>query len=192
MKKISELKNNKIIKGILTAFKSAGIIVILAFIFVVYLQRFSDNELSFFKYRMFTVISPSMEPKYVVGDVLFSKEVAPSSIKVGDDISYKGTKGDVRDKIITHRVVKVVKDDSGKYFFHAKGLENLIEDPIIEENQLYGKIVYKSLVLSIIYKIIANNIGFYLCIIIPLLVVIGTEVVAIASEREDKKRQKLK
>lgn len=188
MNKIREILEKKSVKRLIKFFKAVAVIIILAFIFVVYLQRFSNNELSFFNYRMFTVISKSMEPKYTIGDVLFAKEVPPSSIAVGDDISYKGTYGDVRDKIVTHRVVNITQDEeTGKYLFHAKGLGNLIEDPIIEESQLYGKIVYKSIILSTIYKIIATNVGFYLCIIIPLLFVIGIEVVAIASERVEKK-----
>lgn len=65
---------------------------LVAFIVVVCLQRFSDNKISFFNYRMFTVISGSMKPKYDIGDVLISKKEDPSKIKVGDTISYLGTK----------------------------------------------------------------------------------------------------
>ena len=68
------------------------------------MQRFSDNKMSFFKYRMFTVITGSMEPKYKVGDVLLAKEVPPSEIKVGDTISYEGRSGDVKGRIVTMRL----------------------------------------------------------------------------------------
>ena len=107
MKKIKELKNNKIIKGVITAMNDIILVFVVGFIVTVYLQRFSDNKLSFFNYRMFTVITSSMEPKYNIGDVLLSKEVDPSAVKVGDSISYEGTAGDVRGKIITHEVVEI-------------------------------------------------------------------------------------
>ena len=56
------------------------------FILSVCLQRFSNNKLSILNYRMFTVISGSMEPLYKIGDVLIAKEVKPEDIKVGDKI----------------------------------------------------------------------------------------------------------
>ena len=118
---------------------------------------------------MFTVATSSMEPRYVIGDVLFAKKVEPSEIKVGDAISYEGRVGSFKDKIITHEVVKIVKDNNGKYVFHAKGRANIVEDPIVYEDQLYGIVVYKSRILSFVYKIIKTTTGFFLFIIIPLV-----------------------
>lgn len=47
MNKIKEILDKKIIKRLIKFFKAIAIIIILAFICVVYLQRFSNNELSF-------------------------------------------------------------------------------------------------------------------------------------------------
>jgi signal peptidase len=141
---------------------------------------------------MFTVISGSMKPKYDIGDVLISKKVAPSEIKVGDTISYEGEAGDFRNKVITHQVVSIAKDASGKYLFHAKGLANLVEDPIIYENQLYGVVIYRSAVLSTIYKIVSTDLGFCLFIIIPLGYIIGAEILSTLLDKEEKRREKLK
>ena len=38
--------------------------------------------------RPFTVVSGSMEPKYMVGDLLYVREVSPYEIKVGDAITF--------------------------------------------------------------------------------------------------------
>jgi len=72
MKKLRENKIFKIVKGIINV---VLIIFCMLFVLVVCMQRFSNNELSFFNYRMFTVASGSMAPKYKVGDVLISKSV---------------------------------------------------------------------------------------------------------------------
>lgn len=185
---MKKFKNNKAVKIILTIARTFVVIVLAGFILVVCLQRFSGNKISFFNYRMFTVISGSMEPKYVIGDVLISKEKAPKDIKVGDDITYLGAKGDFLGKVVTHQVIAVNQDENGKYIFRAKGLANLVEDPMVSENQLYGVVIYKSMLLSTIYKIVATDIGFYLFIIIPIMFIIGSEIVSTLINREDIRR----
>ncbi|MDD2504884.1 MAG: signal peptidase I [Bacilli bacterium] len=188
MKNLKNIKDNKFINILCKIVKGIIIIIILAFIVTIYLQRLSKNEFSFFNYRMFTVVTDSMEPRYNVGDVLFAKEKPASEIKAGDDISYKGLVGDVKDKIITHEVVSVMQDESGKYHFNAKGLKNIVQDPVVHENQLYGVIVSKSLTLSFIYKIINTNIGFFCFIILPIVGIISYELISTMLNREEKRR----
>ena len=145
-------KTMKIIKNIFNVLITTFVIL---FVIVVCLQRFSNNRISIFSYRMFTVVSGSMEPKYKIGDVLIAKEIAPSKIKVGDAISYLGKVGTFKDKVVTHQVIEIEKSDDGKYIYHTKGLSNIIEDPIVYEDQLYGKVIYKTMLLSFIYSIIS-------------------------------------
>lgn len=191
MKKLMEMKNNKIYKIVMAIAQVLFVVVLVGFIIVVCLQRFSDNKISFFNYRMFTVISGSMEPKYKIGDVLISKDVDASKIKVGDTVSYLGATGDFKDKVITHQVVSIGTDDDGKYLFHTKGLANLVEDPVVSESQIYGVVIYKSIILSIIYRIVGTTIGFYLFIILPLLFIIGSEIISTMLEKEDERRKKI-
>lgn len=192
MNLIKQLKENKIINIISKILNAIVIFLVIAFILVVFLQRFSDNKLSFFNYRMFTVISGSMEPRYKIGDVLVSKEVDASEIKVGDTISYLGKSGSFKDKIITHEVVEINKDENGDYIFHSKGLTNIVEDPIVYESQLYGVVKYRVVTLSLIYKIVGTKIGFYLFIILPLIFVIGNEFISVLLAKEEKRRSNSK
>lgn len=167
-------------------------VLVLAFVMVVCLQRFSNNEISLFSYRMFTVVSGSMEPEYNIGDVLISKETKPSDIKVGDDVSYLGNSGTFNGKVVTHRVIKIEKDIEGKYVFHTKGIANLVADPLVHESQLYGVVVRKAEILSFVYKIVATKNGMFLFIGIPILYIIGSEMISFMLEREEKRRRKLK
>lgn len=183
-------KKNKTLKVVITVFRTIFFTLLVAFILVVCLQRFSNNKISFFNYRMFTVISGSMEPKYSVGDVLLAKSVEPSKIKVGDTVSYLGKNGSFANKVITHEVMKIEKDENNKFRFHTQGLTNVIEDPIVGEDQLYGVVVYRSVILSFLYGMIANGIGFYLFIVIPLFIVIGYEFVSSLLMKEAEKRSK--
>ena len=182
----------KIMKIVVKVLKIFCYVLFVCFIISVCLQRFSKNEISIFNYRMFTVASGSMEPKYMIGAVLFSKDVEASKVKVGDAITYLGKTGDVANKVITHEVVDIEKDENGKYIFHTKGLTNLIEDPIVYEEQLYGIVIHKAFLLSIVYKIISTPVGFYAFIIIPIMYIIGSEIIASALERKEEELKKRK
>lgn len=187
--------NKEILKKIFKIVKSIVnvliVLLVMAFVFMVCLQRFSDNKFSLFNYRMFTVVTGSMEPKYKIGDVLIAKEKAPSKIKVGDAISYLATKGEIKGNVVTHEVVKITKDENDDYIFHSKGLVNLVEDPVVHESQLYGVVIYKSKILSFIYKIIGTTMGMFLFVIVPILYIIISEMVAMLIEKEEKRREKM-
>lgn len=178
-------------KVILKVLKYFFIIIFVLFVSMVCLQRFSNNRIAVFNFRLFTVISGSMEPKYKIGDVLVAVETKPEDIKVGDAISYLGTKNSFKDKVITHEVIKIEKDKQGKYYFHAKGLANAIEDPVVGEDQLYGVVKYRVITLSFIYKIVGTPLGFFIFVVVPILYIIGSELVSSLMEKEEQRRNKL-
>ena len=184
MKKILEIIK-KIVDVVLTIF-------VILFVSMICLQRFSNNEISIFKYRIFTVVSGSMEPEYNIGEVLISKEIDPKDIKVGDDVSYLGNTGTFKDKVVTHRVIEIETDVDGKLAFHTKGLANLVEDPVVYENQIYGVVVKEAKVLSFVYKFVGTPTGMFIFIVIPILYVVGSEMIYAMLEKEDKRRAKLK
>ena len=165
-------------------------IFIICFVLVVCLQRFSKNEISVFNLRMFTVASGSMVPKYKIGDVLISKETDPSKIKIGDAVTYLGKSGDFKGKVVTHEVIQIEKDTDGKYLFHTKGIANLVEDPVVSQEQIYGVVVYKPIILSWLYELISNKFAFFCLIILPLIAIVIYEIVATLVEKEDEKRAK--
>lgn len=185
-----EKKENKGLKIVKSVLNFVIALLVILFVIVVVLQRFSNNKLSFFNFRMFTVVSGSMKPTYDIGDVLISKETDASKIKVGDTISYLGRAGSFRDKVITHKVVGIEKDENGKYVFRTKGTANLVEDPLVYQDQLYGVVVYKVKLLSLIYKIVSTKYGMLIFVIIPLFYVIGSEILSFMLEKEEKRRGK--
>ena len=183
--------NNRVFKIIKTILNIFVAIFIILFLLVVALQRFSNNKISFLSFRMFTVVSGSMDPKYKIGDVLIAKEIDPSKIEVGDAISYLGEKGNVAGKVITHEVIEINKDNDGKYTFITKGIiPEAQPDPVVYEHQIYGKIIYKPIILSFIYKIVATKFGMFFLIFIPLLYIIGSEILMTMLEKEEKRRKK--
>lgn len=175
MKKEKTIKGKKILKIISNILYVILFILILLVLLVVILQRVSNNSLSLGGYRIFNIASGSMLPKYEIGDVLISKEVAPSEIKKEDDIVYLGKKGSFNGKVVTHQVIGI-KEIDGKYEFYTKGIANQEMDPVVEQDQVYGKVVYKVWLLSFISKMINNIYIFYFVIFIPIGILIYRQI----------------
>ena len=184
---IERIKNNKALKILLMIIKAIISLFIVIVISIIFIQRISNNKLSLGGYSIYTIITESMEPKYELYDLsYYPKNINTEEIVVGDDVVYRGMKDDFAGKIVTHRVIKKEKLQ-GKTYFHTKGIANDIEDPLVEDNQILGKVVYKSIVLSLISKVVNNPYGFYFVVFVPFAILLVMEVIDIIDERKEKK-----
>lgn len=182
---VEKIKENKAIKIITMITKTIVTMFIVIVIGIIFIQRISNNKLTLGGFGIYTIITESMVPEYKVHDMVISKKIDTSKIKEGDDVVYLGTKEDFKDKIVTHRVIKK-EEIENKLYFHTKGIANDIEDPVIESTQILGKVVYKSIVLSFISKIVNNTYGFYFVIFVPFAILSVMEVIDIVNERKNK------
>lgn len=181
------MKNKNIIKIILGIIKSIATFFIVCVFTIIFLQRVSNNSINLAGFSIYTVVTESMYPKYKVYDMILVKSVDTKSIKVHDDVVYKGEKSDFQGKIVTHRVEDIT-EDNGVLTFTTKGINNDIEDPLVNENQIMGKVVHKLLLLSLISKVINNTYGFYFLIFVPLVVVIFLEIMESIEEKKELKK----
>lgn len=180
MKKIF---NNKIFDFIITGIEVIISLFLIGLIIVTGVQRFSDQG-SFFGYRIYTVASESMIPIYTIGDTLLIKDTDSKDIKIGDALTYIGEANELKGKIVTHQVVDIETDsETGKYLFHTKGIANNIEDPIVNEEQVFGKVIYKFLTLSWIGKITLNMTSLLIFITIPVAILIAIELCKIVKDK---------
>ena len=178
---LKKLLNNKIFKSVYSIIKYSFIIIMILYVLFIFLQRITNNS-SILNYRFFTIASNSMYPVYKVNDVIIVKELDTSSLNVGDDITYYGLKNDFKDKIITHRIVNIDNNT-----FTTKGVNTNIEDPSIEASQIYGKVIYKPLIISFISTVIKNQYGFFFLVFTPLVLVLFLEIADTVIEIKDKK-----
>lgn len=176
----------KVIKIVLKILYQILVIICLIVAAVIILQKVTASNKSIAGYRIFRVITGSMEPEYDIGQVVISKEVDPNSIKVGDDIVYLGTYGEYSGKIIMHSVVGIDKDANGNLNFHAKGLHSSsVEDPQIKDSQIYGVVKFKSKILTILYKLATN---IYSLFVIVLVLALNVFIAFRKSGEEDVKQ----
>lgn len=191
MKKLKELKNNKVFKIISSGIKVIVSFLIIIIISIIFIQRVSNNKITFFGYSMFTIISESMVPKYEIGDMVIAKKVDVSSIEIGDDVVYFGDESNLKNKIVTHQVISKRKEN-GKYIFETKGIANQVVDPEIEGGQVYGVVIYKSKILSFLSRLVNNIYGFYFIIFVPFAILIFFELFDTINDRKLEKEKNKK
>lgn len=163
-------KKSKPLSTIKVVWKVIEKIIMIAIIFVsliIVTQRLSDNEKAFLGFRIFRVQTGSMIPKYQIGDVILVKEKEIDKIAIGDDVTYWGSTGVMKGKLVTHQVIDI-EEIEGQKAFHTQGLANNIEDPIVYGNQINGVVMGKLYVMTAITHALANQYIFYFCGIIPL------------------------
>ena len=110
-------------------------------------------------YRVFNVISGSMEPVYSVGDLIYVKSVDVNTIEVGDPITFVLNEDLV---VATHRVVAV---DGENRQFTTKGDANKSEDAApVHFNNLVGVPVFAIPLLGYVSAYIQSPPGMYVAI----------------------------
>ncbi len=90
-----------------------------------------------FGFQPFLVSGHSMEPNFTPGDVVFARDIDPSSLKVGDIIRVRRPQGSVM-----HRIIEMKQTRDGMVFV-TKGDNNNTADAPITEAQVEGKIVFE-------------------------------------------------
>ena len=175
----------KILNVIVKTIKAIVTLFIVFVVSTIFIQRISDNKINLGGISIYTIITQSMEPKYNVGDMVFSKKVDTSTLKVGDDVVYMGKEGDFSGKIVTHQIIKIEVINNVKYY-HTKGINNNVEDPRITSDQIMGKVFMKGRILSLISKIINNEYGFYFVIFVPFVLLVSMEIIDIVEEKKQK------
>ncbi len=150
---------------------SAALVVLeIALILFVLISKISGDMPALFGYRMFQIISPSMEPELMVGDIIISKEYNGEQLEPGDVITYIGREGDFAGKNITHKVIWVEDNE-----IVTQGIANPSPDPKITKSDVIGVMTYKTIILDKIYKVISSTAGFILLLVVPLVVMIINE-----------------
>lgn len=163
------------VKKVVNVLTTILLIVLIALVIVVFISRIKNESPSVFGYHIFQVTTGSMEPELMIGDVILDKEVDPSEINVGDIITYRGSKGDLANKMITHKVIRKNLMDDGKYTFVTQGTaKGTIEDPEFDESHIVGKYQCKIPFLDKVYTFFLSDYG--------LIVFVGIIVLLFAYE----------
>ena len=161
-----------------------GLIIALS-LFVLAL-RFVGETPSIFGYSFYYVLTESMEPEINAGDLILCKQVEPDQLKVGDTITYLGEKGELRGKVITHKIIEINGDS-----FVTQGVANNVADPAINSSQILAKYVATIPLAGALFSIINSKFGFVFLILLPLGVLIVNEITIIVKACKEDKEEHL-
>ncbi len=117
-------------------------------------------------FQVYTVISGSMEPKYSVGDLIYVKKVDPTTIQVGDPITFVMNEDLI---VATHTVIRI---DTEEQHFYTKGDANDTPDsrPVHFKN-LIGKPIFSIPLLGYVSNWIQHPPGTYIAISVGVLLI---------------------
>lgn len=134
------------------------------------LTKINGESPTVFGYSIHRIITGSMEPTLMIGDVILNKEVKDhSDIDIGDIVTFQG---DVRfgNQKVTHRVVVAPYDDNGKLVLVTKGDANEKEDGVIEFSSVESKYLTKVGFLTTVYSVFFSTWGFLIFIFLLVLI----------------------
>ena len=153
------------------------IILVLAIFVLVFFA--ASRILPNFRYGLFIIQSGSMEPTIKTGSVAVDKKF--DDYKEQDIITFKRA-----EKIITHRITKIV-EQNGENLYQTKGDANNGEDLIlVRKNDVLGKVLFAIPFLGYAMAFAKTKLGIFLLIVIPALWIIGQEMMKIKKNLKEK------
>ncbi len=161
----------KIVRYLLN-FLSVVIILASLFILVSVVMVQPGKTPSVFGFSAFRVMTGSMAPTIPTGSLIVVRERDPAEIAVGDVITFYSRDPALAGVANTHRV-KAVAQQNGRRLFTTEGDANLIEDAYpVDERDVIGVVVFSSLFLGRLIKLLSNPLVFVPLILVPLVVIL--------------------
>ena len=128
-------------------------------------------------YSLFRVLTGSMEPAIPEGSLLLIKKTDPSALQVGDVISFYSKDPSLNGEVNTHRIMEI-EEENGTYLFTTKGDANNVKDIYgTLGSDVIGKVVFSSLFLGKIVRLLSNPLIFLPVVILPLTIIIITNLI---------------
>ena len=150
------------------------IVLIMLFAIVITFMFYNskqDKEVpSPFGLTAFAIQTDSMEDTIKVGDFIIGKKVDPADLEVDDVISFYTIDSNGNPFINTHRIVEIIESGTDRVFV-TKGDNSLDVDPRkVYEGDIVSKYTgFRIPLLGKILTFLSGKLGFFLCIVLPVL-----------------------
>lgn len=169
---------NLIIYPIITILLICSIFIVLQVI------KNPGETANLFGYKVFNIISGSMEPNLNIGDIVIIKEIKTENIEKGDIITFRQ-----EESAITHRVVDIVKENENTYYQTKGDNNNANDDVLVSNKDIEGIYVFRIPKLGIIISNIRNTTSI---IIIVLVLYLIYKIMQIKDDRKIARHEKRK
>lgn len=157
--------------------------ILIANLFIIIQSQTNNDKVpSVFGYKPFIVLSGSMEGQILKGDLIITKEVDPSTLKVNDIIAFR----DVENTVTTHRIIDVV-ESNGATKFITKGDNNSTQDrSLVSFDDVEGIYVMRIAGFGSIMNTLSEPITI---IVLAFIITLGFVIGFVLSVQKDKKKE---
>lgn len=141
---------------------------------IVSATTFNRNDRSFFGFKMYTVNSDSMAATdFNAGDLIFVKEVEPSTLKAGDIITFMSQDADSFGETVTHKIRRVTVDAEGNPGFITYGTTTDTDDKtIVTYPYVLGRYQGRIPAVGRFFNFLKTTPGYFICIFAPFMLII--------------------
>jgi len=107
------------------------------------------------------------------GDLIFVKEVEPSTLKEGDIITYISQNAENFGEAVTHKIRRLTTDAEGNPGFITYGTTTDSDDRIVVTYPyILGKYESRIPNLGVFFNFLKTNVGYFICIFVPFMLLI--------------------
>lgn len=129
-------------------------------------RAFVYRKYDFLGYRLFIIMSGSMEPNINVADVVITKE-PKKDLQKGDIIAFQNSK-----TVTVHRIVDVYQEED-KVLYQTKGdNNNTADEKKVKLSEVKGEVVFKIPKLGKVLLFISSHIVIFVSILVLIIIMI--------------------
>lgn len=141
---------------------------------VISVTTFNRNDRDLFGYKAYIVNTDSMsKTDFNAGDLIFVKEVDPSTLKEGDIITFMSQDTDSFGETITHKIRKLTTDAEGNPGFITYGTTTDTDDEtIVTYPYVLGKYETHIPKIGTFFNFLKTTPGYFVCIFVPFVLLI--------------------
>ncbi len=148
---------------------------------IVSVNTFDQAHRSLFGFKTFIVLSDSMSSVdgdtskgyFDAGDLVFIKEVDPSTLKEGDIIAYTSTNTENFGETVTHMIRSLTTDADGNPGFVTYGTSTGTDDAnVVTYDYVLGKYSTHIPKVGSFFQFLKTTPGYIVCIFLPFLLLI--------------------
>lgn len=141
---------------------------------IVSVTTFNRNDRALFGYKAYIVNTDSMsKTDFDAGDLILVKEVAPSTLKEGDIITFISQDSKSFGETITHKIRKCVTDAEGRPGFITYGTTtDKDDDTIVTHPFVLGRYERRLRGVGTFFNFLKTTPGYFVCIFTPFMLLI--------------------
>ena len=141
---------------------------------VISVTTFNRNDRDLFGYKAYIVNTDSMSATdFNAGDLIFVKEVDPTTIQVGDIITFISQNDESFGQTVTHKVRKLTRDPNGNPGFVTYGTTTNTDDAtVVTFPYILGKYESHLPYVGTFFQFLKTPQGYIVCIFVPFMLLI--------------------